>query len=363
MRPRDCIVVGAGIQGLCTAFWLHRFGVREIAVVDRFAPGHQHGSSHGATRITRSSYGDPHYVAMATAAATTGWPALEQALARPLRVPTPGLFFGPPDGPFGAYLRATLDSGAHVEALPPDAARRRFPLLRVDDGEAVLCDHTAAVVLASATMHGLREWLETHGVVMAWNTRVQQVESADDGIRLHTNAGELRTRTAVLAAGPWLRELGTKGPPSTVLRQEVGYFDVDVDSSRCAAGEFPVWARIGRAPNDFQYGLPSHEDSGLKIATHRTEGRDTDPSAPPPPIDEAAVLQLARDRLTVAPRGPTRSEHCLYTMSPDQGFHVAPSPMSPAIVVVAACSGHAFKFGPVIGQMAANLVRAALVSI
>jgi sarcosine oxidase len=42
-------------------------------------------------------------------------------------------------------------------------------------------------------------------------------------------------------------------------------------------------------------------------------------------------------------------------MTPDHGFDVATLPHDPRIVTIAACSGHGFKFGPVIGRMAAEL--------
>src|SRR5437667_6951955 len=37
----DAVVVGAGALGLSTAFHLARFGVRRVALIDRFAPGSQ----------------------------------------------------------------------------------------------------------------------------------------------------------------------------------------------------------------------------------------------------------------------------------------------------------------------------------
>src|SRR2546422_7408010 len=37
----DAVVVGAGALGLSTAFHLAQFGVRRVALVDRFAPGSQ----------------------------------------------------------------------------------------------------------------------------------------------------------------------------------------------------------------------------------------------------------------------------------------------------------------------------------
>jgi glycine/D-amino acid oxidase-like deaminating enzyme len=358
MTAFDCVIVGAGIHGLCTAFWLQRLGLRRLLVVEQGEPGHTRGSSHGATRITRSSYDDPEFVALAQRAHAEGWPALEQALG-PLRVPTPGVFFGPRAGLFAGYARATLQAGVAVEALDVDAARRCFPLLRIDPNDGVLLDHTAAVVLAAETMHGLRSWLTDRGVELRFATPVTALHDRGDSVEVVAANGVWRARHAVLAAGPWTARLaGRDAPPLTVLRQEVGYVAIDAPHAMCAAGAFPVWCRIGDAPNDFHYGLPSPASKDLKIAVHRTAGPGIDPDAAAPAIDAAALLALAQQRFTAPVLALRHTERCLYTMTADQRFHVG-SNATRRLTTIAACSGHAFKFGPIVGRMAADLVLAA----
>ena len=42
------VIVGAGVNGLCTAWALVRSGYRgEVVLLDQFPPGHVRGSSHG----------------------------------------------------------------------------------------------------------------------------------------------------------------------------------------------------------------------------------------------------------------------------------------------------------------------------
>ncbi|MGL1334922.1 FAD-dependent oxidoreductase, partial [Vibrio parahaemolyticus] len=48
----DVVVLGLGIHGMSTVAALAGRGVRVIGV-DRFAPGHSRGSSHGRTRMIR----------------------------------------------------------------------------------------------------------------------------------------------------------------------------------------------------------------------------------------------------------------------------------------------------------------------
>lgn len=354
----DAIVLGAGIHGLCAAFWLRRSGHQRIAVLEQHAAGHDLGSSHGSTRITRSSYHEAQFVRLAAAAHRDGWPTLERELGRALRIPTPGVFFGPPDGPFGDYLRATLAASDQVEAMPTARAAAQFPLLRFEADDAVLVDHSAAMLLAAATMAGLREWLLAAGVELHYQTPVTALRSTPDAIEVVAEDSTRHSRGVVVAAGAGTaRLLPAAVPRPRVLHQQVGYFDVDAASSSLAAGAFPVWARIGRRQNDFEYGLPAFEGAGLKAAMHRTEGPDEE-HHPLPPIDPAALLALATRRFTRPVRALQRTERCRYTLTDDQGFVVARAPHEPRLVVVAACSGHGFKFGPEIGRRAAGLLPA-----
>ena len=46
----------------------------------------------------------------------------------------------------------------------------------------------------------------------------------------------------------------------------------------------------------------------------------------------------------------------MYTNTPDHDFVVDFSPNDRRVVVISACSGHGFKFGPVVGDIAADLI-------
>ena len=46
---------------------------------------------------------------------------------------------------------------------------------------------------------------------------------------------------------------------------------------------------------------------------------------------------------------------CLYTMAPDGDFIIDMLPGEPRIIVVSPCSGHGFKFAPLIGEIVAEL--------
>ena len=78
----DAIVVGGGINGLCTLYHLLRLGCRSVTLIEQFKLGHQQGSSHGTSRITRSSYSSPTYVRLMQQVHNEEWPRLELTLIK-----------------------------------------------------------------------------------------------------------------------------------------------------------------------------------------------------------------------------------------------------------------------------------------
>ena len=57
-----------------------------------------------------------------------------------------------------------------------------------------------------------------------------------------------------------------------------------------------------------------------------------------------------------AANGPlVAAKTCLYTMTPDHDFLIDRLPGAPNIIIASPCSGHGFKFAPVIGEILADL--------
>ena len=95
-RDADIVVVGAGITGVATARSLAQSG-RGVVLVEQFGLGHDRGSSHGASRIFRLSYSDPHYVRLAQGALQS-WCELEAEVGEELIVRTGGARLRPGRG-------------------------------------------------------------------------------------------------------------------------------------------------------------------------------------------------------------------------------------------------------------------------
>ena len=54
-------------------------------------------------------------------------------------------------------------------------------------------------------------------------------------------------------------------------------------------------------------------------------------------------------------REPALTETCTYTMTHDHDYVLDFAPGDGRVVVVSACSGHGFKLGPLVGEIAADL--------
>ena len=67
------------------------------------------------------------------------------------------------------------------------------------------------------------------------------------------------------------------------------------------------------------------------------------------------IRAAVADHLPAA-NGPLKAaETCLYTMTPDGHFLIDRLPGASNIIAASPCSGHGFKFAPVIGEILADL--------
>jgi glycine/D-amino acid oxidase-like deaminating enzyme len=173
-RGFGALVVGGGVQGLATALELARRGVERVGLVERFRLHHDRGSSHGAGRITRSTYMDARYVRLMQVAHREDWPRLEHDSRMRLVHRADGVFFGPPAGALEQYAAAVQTAGAPgIERLDVREARRRFPAFAFPDAREVLHDTTGGVVAAADTLLALDRRCRIEGVHVLEETHVR----------------------------------------------------------------------------------------------------------------------------------------------------------------------------------------------
>jgi glycine/D-amino acid oxidase-like deaminating enzyme len=188
------------------------------------------------------------------------------------------------------------------------------------------------------------------------NTTVRELAVDDDSVVLQTTAGELRARAVVVTAGPWVdRIVGAVGLvlDVTPVRETVAYFRPRVADDVPTLSEWRLEERL------VNYGL-LNRDGLLKVGVSGS-GVPCDPDGPAE-IDQSVVAQAsewAARHFALAGDVPVAAETCTYTNTPDERFIVE---RHGRVVIGSACSGHGFKFAPVVGEQLAALAREAAAS-
>jgi len=331
----DVVVIGAGAMGSATAWQLARRG-RSVALVEQFEAGHHRGSSHGATRIFRLAYRDPTYVRLAVEA-LDAWRVLEAASGVSLLEQSGQLDHGAPVAveEIGANLEA---AGFAAEQLTPAQAQARWPGMRFD--RAVVHSPDGGRIFAERTVAQLQRLCAGLGAELSFDEPVLGVEPTDDGVVVRTEGRTIAAQVAVVAAGSWVREVVPAGIalPAVTVSHEV-----------------PTHFR----PRDRSLRWPSfvhYLDDAAGALTFGAYGLETPGEGVKVGVEDAASAEVVTDYVREWHPGlvpePVSSAQCLFTNLPDEHFVLE---RHGPIVVCSPCSGHGFKFTPVIGALVADL--------
>jgi sarcosine oxidase len=351
VRPEvDVLVIGGGVMGTAAARSLAERG-RHTVLLERAEIGHDGGSSGGATRIFRLAYHQPHYVRLARHA-LDAWRQLESRANEPLLHTTGGVDAGRASG---ACADAMAAAGIAFERTRAEAIAERWPALRFAADEGVIVQEDAGVCLVKETLVAQARLARAAGATLLERTAVTSVRATGLGVEVVTTTEvTYRARMAVLAAGAWngglLREVGIDVALRPTFEQPAHF---------TLAEPSPLPTLVDRSDDAVapHYAVPSPRDPrAVKVGTHL--GRVAiDPDhlpAAPDPDRLAADVAYARERFADAePTGEI--DTCMYTMTPDEDFVLD---RRGNVIVCSPCSGHGFKFAPLIGRIVADLVDA-----
>jgi sarcosine oxidase len=337
----EVAVVGAGVMGLATARALAHAG-HDVVLLEQFRLGHARGSSHGTSRIFRLSYPDEQWVRLAQEALPL-WRELEAESGETLLELNGSIDLGD-----WSRHRAALDAcGVRYVVLDRFTAERQFRL-SLTPGEEGLLQPEGGVALADKTLTALAASASTSGARILEETRVSAVSAANGAVRIELESDSLEARAAVVTAGAWAPRLVDLAEASPT-RETTAYFEHE--------GPIPSLIDSTLAGGAHGYALAA-PGVGTKASIHKT-GPPADPdgsSIPDFAVADAAGAWLAR-RFPGAPQEPVRVETCLYTNIEDERFVCE---ARGRVVVGSPCSGHGFKFAPVIGKRLAALAIEAL---
>jgi sarcosine oxidase len=359
----DVIIVGAGGAGSAAAYQLALRG-QKVLLLEQFQVAHDRGSSHGHSRIFRFAYSEGDYVALARAALGE-WRKLEAVSGLSLLTATGGLDLGPASSAsLLAKEQALAAAGAEVVRLDAGALGQHFPQWRVPDDWLALYSPDAGILNPSQSVELLVALAQAHGASLLERCPVMGLDLADAAMpTVLTEQGRFAAPRLILAAGAWVGPL--LGPLLPQLAQNMNVSEEATVFFRSSQPElfdperFPIFIGHNIMPDQFgsePYGFPNFGLPGLKLGWHHG----------------GATVSAERRHFTVAPgyieklerfvnaylpqaAGPImQTKTCLYSNTANSDFILDELPTQPNVLLASPCSGHGFKFMPMIGVLLAD---------
>jgi len=356
MAAFDVAVIGLGAMGSAALLNLARHGVRAVGI-ERFTPAHDKGSSHGETRIIRLGYFEhPSYVPLLRRTFQL-WRELEAQCGRPLVHITGIAEIGPPGGEVVAgTLRASREHGLPYEMLDAKEVMRRFPAFRIPDHYAGVVQPDGGFLEVEPSIEAMVALAEAAGAEVRTGETVRAIKPAAGSMRIETERGAIEVGTLIVAAGAWVSKLLPELPVKLRVTRQVQAWFQPQDAAPFEANRFPVFLLESR--HGVHYGFPPHGGAGVKIAKHHHADETVDPDTVNRTIsaaDEALMRAAVADHIPAANGPMIAAKTCLYTVTPDHDFIIDTLPGAPNVIVASPCSGHGFKFAPVIGEILGDL--------
>ncbi len=287
--------------------------------------------------------------------ARDSWRDLERATGRRLLHVTGQVTLGD-EATLRAIAGALAAAGAPVEQVSATTAAGRFP--GIDATGTVLVEPHSGVLAADECLRAL---CEAGGFEVHAGRRVTSLRESAGSVAVTTAGGSvIEADIVVCCAGPATlglldHDTAVTAPPSL---PQVAYFA----PRRGHDVTPPVFIEWG---DEMLYGLPvpgSGPHRGTyKVSRHAPgpvldafDPADPAPLADPDPALLARLTGVVERLLPSLDPQPVATERCVYDNSADTDFVLD---RVGRIVVGSGTSGHAFKFGPLLGQLLADLAE------
>lgn len=357
----DTVVVGGGVMGTSTAYFLSAETSRTVTLIER-----DHlaaGSTGDSSAILRHHYGDQEIYTTMAWWSHRFYRSFEERLGDPLaHADNPMVRFGTAGTPEGEYADAGYEvlaaNDIPASRYEPEALPEQYPMLAdLDRFDFAVSDDAAGYADGTDAATGFARAAQRNGARIVTGTAVEALHAHDGTITgVATGDGDVHCEEVVVAAGPWTAEIArTVGldVPLTVTREQVLILDPPADF----ADEHPDLTPTTALPGGDWYVRPDF-GGGVLVATHHT-GDEVDPDSYDERPDREVVLDLIESLTEVIPglaEAGVKGQYCgVYTSTPDHDF-VIDQAGPDGCYLACGFSGHGFKHAPAVGRTLTDLV-------
>ena len=353
MSHADFIIIGGGIAGASTGFWLSPHG--KVLVLEREAHPGYHSTGRSAA-LYSAAYGTPQVRALTLASRAFFDNPPAGFCEHPLLTPRGEMtvdFSGDPAELDKQYLSAKA-TVSQVERLSADEACARLPILRRDKVYGAIYDPTASDIDTDALHQGyLRGIRRNHGEVRT-DSHVLGLNRTADGLWHVQTQHETCTAPIIInAAGAWADHIGgLAGAASVGLQPKRRSAFIFAGPEGVDSHAWPMLVALDEA----FYMKP---DAGMFLGSPA----NADPVEPqdiqPEELDIAMGIYQIEEATTLTIRRPTRTWAGLRSFVHDGDLLSGFDPRVAGLFWVAAQGGYGIQTSPAMGQASAALVRGA----
>lgn len=364
----DVVIVGGGIMGTSTAFFLSSETNLDITLIekDKIATG----STGDSSAILRHHYGDQEIYSQMAWWSHQFYRQFEDETGEVIaHEDNPLVRFGNEDTAGGTYAEdgyevlSSLD--IPVSRHESDDLPERYPMIsNVGEYDFGISDDEAGYSDGTDAANGFERAARRLGATVITGTGVESI-TVDDGdvVGVETEDGDVTCNTVVVAAGPWTPRLGETVDvdiPITVTREQILILDPPEDYKNHYPSLMPTTA----LPGGEWYIRPDFGD-GILVATHHT-AEEVDPDHYNKTPDEETILELTDKLGDMVPElrdAGIQGQYCgVYSTTPDHDFildQIGPD----GCYFACGFSGHGFKQAPAVGKIMADLVTTGSTSL
>lgn len=364
----DVVVIGLGAVGSATLFQLSKSG-KHILGIDRYAPPHTLGSSHGESRITRLAVGEGEdYVALAQRSHQI-WTEIEAETGVKIMTATTGILMDSGSKPWAKHgsdgfwdrtVSFAKRQNIKHEILDSETLKRRFPAFRLESSGSVYLELEAGYLRPETAIQTQLNLARKNGAELQFNSPVEAIGKSGDSILIQTNSQEILADRVLLSAGGWIRDFlpEAEKPKFKICRQVLHW--LEVESGDIDWTNYPVWMwGFGPNPEDFIYGFPSLDGKTVKMASESFIDSDH-----PDRLDRTVSVEeqelfwneKVAGKILGLKREFVKSVVCFYTVTEDARFVIESLPWMENVLLVSACSGHGFKHSAALGERLSKML-------
>lgn len=364
----DVAVIGLGAVGSATLYQLSKTGAKVIGL-DRFAPPHTLGSSHGETRITRLAVGEgEEYVALAKRSHEI-WTELESLSGEVIRTRTGGMLIDSGEKPWAKHgaegfwertVRFARNQKIEHKISDLQEINNSFPAFQIPASGKIYYEMEAGFLRPELAIQTQLDLAQKNGAQLKIHSPVQAIREKNDGYEIILQNETFLVKKVVLTAGGWIKDFipSFERKKFKICRQVLHWLEIEPGASDWTS--YPVWMwGFGANPEDFIYGFPSLDGISVKMASESFLEVDHPDLIDREVSEEEQQIfwkNKVEGKIIGLKNNFLKSIVCFYTVTEDAKFVIEPSNGREDFLWVSACSGHGFKHSAALGEVLASRI-------